>query len=63
MSKYTSATKGNITRVILYILFIVVTFVAALLFMPYEFFFFAAVAVLFALKGVEKEVMHLRKQY
>ena len=62
MPKYSSA-KGNITKIILYIFFIVVTFIITLLFMPYEFFFFVGIAMLFALKEIEKEVAHFRKQY
>ncbi len=58
-----SSAKRNITKIVLYILFSIVTFVAALLYMPYKFFFFAGIAVLLALKGLEKEVMEFRKQY
>ena len=62
MPQYSSA-KGNIAKIILYILFIVVTFIITLLFMPYEFFFFVGIVILFALKEIEKEVMHFRKPY
>ena len=62
MSRH-SSSKNNITRIVLYILFSITTFTVSLLFMPYEFFFFAGIVVLFALKRVEKEVMRLRKPY
>jgi hypothetical protein len=55
-------SSKNLTKIAIYVLFIIATFSLSLLFIPYEFFFFSAVVVLIALRGVEKEVMRFRKQ-
>lgn len=51
----------NATKITIYILFIILTFTITLVFMPYEFFFFSSLVVLFALKEIEKEIMRFRK--
>jgi len=59
--KHKKDKKMNAAKIAVYIFFIIIIFGITLIFMPYEFFFFSAIIVLFALKEIEKEIMQFKK--